>query len=234
MTQYAFDMQGREIDALSFSLEGWEHLKLTSPLGRYVLQCCRAPAVLKTSLNGLPFFAHASNECETALETQWHKDGKALILTALGELAAEAKEEVPGKSPSGARWKADVLIQYGSRSIAIELQRSYQPMSTYLRRQARYLESGIECYWLTRVETYRTLVKSTGREVLKRFYGGKWPKNDPCALGSGLLPELPVSILHPEAASPIQIGRQGVGSAEWLTAIFEGRFQYVKHSWVIV
>lgn len=89
------------------------------------MTCCNAPAVLKTSINGLPFFAHLSDECRTAPETRWHKAGKASVLTALNSMGIQGYDEVSGDSPNGDKWKADVLFSITGRTIVIELQRSY-------------------------------------------------------------------------------------------------------------
>ena len=73
MTQAAWTRHGQPVDANDFTGPDWESLKLSTQLGDFVLPCCKAPAVLKTSINGLPFFAHLSDECATAPETKWHR-----------------------------------------------------------------------------------------------------------------------------------------------------------------
>lgn len=69
MTQSAWTRDGRPVDAATFSSPEWEQLKQSAQLGDFMMSCCKAPAVLKTSINGLPFFAHLSDECATAPET---------------------------------------------------------------------------------------------------------------------------------------------------------------------
>lgn len=175
MTQSAWTRDGRPVDAATFSSPEWEQLKQSAQLGDFMMPCCKAPAVLKTSINGLPFFAHLSDECATAPETQWHKAGKAAILAALDGMGIVGNEEVPGTSPGGDRWEADVLFSAAGRTIVIELQRSYQHLRDFIRRQERYTASGVECYWLVRHETFLTLGKSTRRVLLKRDYGNVFP-----------------------------------------------------------
>lgn len=86
MTQSAWTRDGRPVDAAAIASAEWDRLKQTAPLGDFVMPCCKAPAVLKTSINGMPFFAHLSDECITAPETKWHKAGKAAVLAALDSI----------------------------------------------------------------------------------------------------------------------------------------------------
>lgn len=103
MTQAAWTHDGKPVDAASISSDEWERLKQAARLGDFVMPCCKAPAVLKTSINGLPFFAHLSDECSTAPETKWHKSGKAVVMAALTGMGIENRDEVPGRSPSGGK-----------------------------------------------------------------------------------------------------------------------------------
>lgn len=187
MTYEAWAEDGRPLDASHFSPEEWNRMKDAWRLGAYLLPCCRTPAVLKTSINGVQFFAHVSDECATAPETVWHKEGKAAVLAALRTMSIEGRDEVPGNSPSGAKWEADVLFTVHSRVIVIELQRSYQSLRDFQKRQDRYRDSGVESYWLVRQEGFATLAKSAARLVLKRDFGNKWPAQ---GIGTGMLPEL--------------------------------------------
>lgn len=229
MTQSAWTRNGVPVDAACIPSESWEALKLSSKLGDFELPCCRAPAILKTSINGVPFFAHLSDECATAPETVWHKNGKAAVLAGLASLGIEARDEVPGKSSTGLTWKADVLFSAGGRTIAIELQRSYQHLREFTRRQERYAQSGIECYWLTRREQFITLSKSTSRLLLKREYNNVWP---PSGLGTGSLPELPVAILETEERQLVIFGvGKGATVSEWLAGIVSNRYLYREGSW---
>lgn len=96
-------------------------------------------------------------------------------MAALNCMGIEGREEVQGRSPSGAQWEADVFFSVGSRTVAIELQRSYQHLRELKRRQERYIASAVECYWLVRRETFITLAKTTSRELLKRDFGNVFP-----------------------------------------------------------
>lgn len=191
VTHAAWTQGGLPVDAADFPEIEWTRMKETLPLGAFVLPCCRAPAVLKTSINGLRFFAHVSDECATAPETVWHKSGKAAVLAALRSMGIEGGEEIPGRSTNGAKWEADILFTVPGRVIVVELQRSYQTLRDFLRRQQRYADSGVECFWLLRHEGFLTLAKSTAQLVLKRDHGSVFPTK---GIGTGTLPELPVPI----------------------------------------
>jgi hypothetical protein len=209
----------------------WEVLKLQSQSGDFVMACCGAPAVPKTSINGLHFFAHLADECGTALETAWHRAGKAAVLAALQSMGIEGREEAPGASPQGQRWEADVLFPVADRLIAIELQRSYQHLRDFTRRQQRYADSGVECYWLVRRETFFTLAKATSRLRLKRDFGNAWP---PAGIGTGMLPELPVAVLLTDAAPRVSFGLgKSAEVEEWLASLVAGQFQFRMGAWNI-
>jgi hypothetical protein len=229
MTQYVWTREGLPVDASAIPIKDWEALKLASQLGDFVMPCCEAPAVLKTSINDVAFFAHLSDECATAPETKWHKTGKAAVLASLNALGVAGRDEVPGQSPDGGKWKADVLFTNGGRTIAIELQRSYQHLRDFTRRQERYAASGVECYWLVRWETFVTLSKATSRLLLKREFGNVFPAD---GIGTGMLQELPVAMLDTEGEQRINFG--GFKSATvqaWLDGILLGTYQYRDGAW---
>lgn len=230
MTQTAWTRDGRPVDAAIIPSVEWEALKQAARLGDFVLPCCEAPAVLKTSINGLPFFAHLSDECATAPETKWHKAGKAAVLAALESMGiAGGEDEVSGKSPSSEVWEADVLFSVPGRTIVIELQRSYQHLRDFIRRQERYAASAIECYWLVRQETFLTLGKGTTRLLLKRDFDNVFP---PGGIGTGMLPELPVAILDIEGPQSVQFGLSKTATVpRWLAGILNGTYQYRSGSW---
>lgn len=229
MTQIALTSDGRPVNAAAFAGATWEELKRSAKLGEFVMACCATPAVLKTSINGVAFFAHLSDECATAPETVWHKTGKAAILAALRDLGANSQEEMSGNAPNGQKWKADVLFCFEGRTIAIELQRSYQHLRDFLRRQERYAASAVECYWLLQPEVFTSLSKATARRRLQRDFGNVFPEE---GIGTGALPELPVSMLAIDSELRVIFG--GLKSAsvnDWLTGIFTNEYQFRNGSW---
>lgn len=232
MTQSAYTRGGKAVDASAFSTEEWDAIKAGAILGDFVMPCCKAPAVPKTSIKGLPFFAHLSDECATAPETMWHKSGKAAVLAALAGRGIAAREEVPGQAPSGERWEADVLFSVGGRVVAIQLQRSYQHLRDFLRRQARYEASGVECYWLARYEVFLALAKKSRELRLQRDFGGKFSQS--CGLGVGMLPELPVAVLAdgPDAALQVNFGLlKSATVSAWLDGVLDGTYQFRAGCW---
>jgi hypothetical protein len=134
-----------EIDAHSLTEQEWVALKSTYVVGEYTMPCCSARAVPKTSPNGLQFFAHYSGECATAPETIWHRESKSILTTVLRRMGITCEEE-GYDAVAGRKWMADVYFEANGRKIAIEIQRSYQHLDDFLRRQRRYEESGVECY----------------------------------------------------------------------------------------
>lgn len=229
MTQVAWSRDKQPIDAADFTSAQWEELKRTTQLGDFVMPCCTSPAVLKTSINGMRFFAHLVDECATAPETKWHAAGKASVLASLKSMGIEGHDEVPGTSPQGDKWEADVLFSVPGRTIVIELQRSYQHLRDFKRRQDRYTASDVECYWLVRKETFVTLAKATSRELLSRDFGNRFP---PGGIGTGMLPELPVAMLDADGPMLVEFGLLKSATVQgWLEGIVNHRYHYKSGSW---
>lgn len=154
----------------------WESLKAQSRANPFAFKmpCCQARAVLKTSSNGLPFFSHLSDECATAAETVWHIEGKDLVFGALKFFGVSPRSEMPGGTGKD-RWKADIYFEHSGRKVAIELQRSYQHLHDFVRRQERYARYGVECYWLVRDSVGMTVGDAIWKKRWKEDFGKKMP-----------------------------------------------------------
>lgn len=159
-----------------FTEQEWEGMKAQSQANPFAFKmpCCQSRAVLKTSSNGLPFFSHLSDECATAPETVWHIEGKDLVYGALKLFGVNPRSEVPGGTGKD-RWKADIYFEHGDRKVAIELQRSYQHLRDFVRRQERYARYGVECYWLLRHSVATTVGDAIMKKRWKEDFGKKMP-----------------------------------------------------------
>lgn len=73
----AFTHDEQPAYAGDYTTHEWDRLKRQSLENRFAFKMgrCSSRAVLKTSINGLQFFAHYSDECATAPETKWHIAG---------------------------------------------------------------------------------------------------------------------------------------------------------------
>jgi hypothetical protein len=223
-------IDGKPIYPESFSNLEWQTLKNSYQVGDFLMPCCRVPAIPKTSINGVKFFAHQSDECATAPESQWHVATKNHLIKMLNIFGATPRLE---QSIQGvhARMKSDVYFTWEARSIAIEVQHSYQTLDEYMRRQQRYHAEGIENYWLLYHPRYQTLAKSLGRFRLNRDFGGKFPPN-------GFFPaisELPIAVFSPDAEGGRITGAAhlNVSLAEWLAAIINKTFICSEGAWKI-
>ncbi len=218
---------GEAIEAFRFDSSEWESLKAGYTLGDFLTTCCDSPAIPKTSQNGLPFFAHHSDECATAPETVWHRTAKALVCSYLSRSGISAVEEHAGP---GRRWIADVFFEVGARKIAIELQHSYQGLPKYLERQRQYREAGLESYWLLYPERFLTLCSSVGKWRIRNEFGGKLP---PEGLFS-CTPELPFFELETDPAPRVKGANLFCPSlGEWLTSILKASLIWNGSIWTI-
>jgi len=230
LSNVALNRDGLPVLAEKTPADDWNTLKATYALEDFRMPCCPSPAIPKTSSNGLPFFAHYNAECATAPETKWHREAKALIVANLANLGLECREEVVSESTTAA-WKADTYFEVKGRRIVVELQRSYQHLDDFLRRQRRYVSAGVENYWLLRHDNFSSLARSLGKLRLKREFGGKLPSNGmlPC------IPELPVAYLETGDTPVVKgVNLLQVSLGDWLTALIERRFRWDNGAWMIV
>lgn len=214
-----------EIHADEFTPVEWEALKAEYQIGEITMPCCNAAAVPKNSPNGLQFFAHYNSDCSTAPETIWHRETKEALLTALSELGIIAETEKVGGS--GRRWRADVFFTYHNKNYAIEVQRSYQHLNEYIRRQQRYEEEGIASFWVLKVEEYLSLTKSMVKHRLKHEFERKLPPRGifPCIQG--------VPVVYADN-DPVQIRGAGLYQSsikDWLITVVKNRFHWQDGVW---
>jgi hypothetical protein len=198
------DPAGRSIQSFDLADEQWRALQLENRRARHLrMPCCSAEVTLKRSRLGAQFFAHkAVGACTTAPETETHLRLKRMAVEVARANGWTASTEVPGLSPSGEPWKADVLAQKGRSKVAIEVQWSSQANDEILRRQERYRKSGVRGLWLLRQSGFPIT-----RELPAACIGG--------SLEQGF------SALIPSCS-----GHQAVPMREFLHAVFSRRFRF--------
>ena len=221
---------GRPIYPESISDEDWLATKSSYQLGDFLLPCCKSPAIPKTSINGVKFFAHHTDECSTAPESLWHLAAKDAVIKTLLQFGANPILE-QAINETQARMKPDVHFLWEGRIIAIEAQHSYQTLNEYLRRQQRYESHHVEGYWLLYPQCYSTLARALRQFRLKRDFGGKMPAGG----FFPAIPELPIAIFDPEAGDGRITGAAGLSAslAEWLKSVVDKRFVCSKGAWRI-
>lgn len=231
MTPEAFTHDDLPVFASQYTEAEWNALKtqsLVNPLA-FKMPCCGARAVLKTSINGLQFFAHYSDECATAPETVWHIEAKDLVFGALRLFGMNPRAEVTGGDGKD-RWRADVYFEIDGRNIAIELQRSYQHLREFVARQHRYARAGVECYWLVRHEVGMTLLNAIMKKRWLEDFNRCMP---PPGHMMNTTPDFFVGILTPgEHATVVSPGLK-LGHFELLAHIVSNRLHWNGMQWAV-
>lgn len=227
LLDFARRIDGTIVDASLLSSIAWRELQVTYAMGELSMPCCGAPAVPKTSPNGLQFFAHAAGTCGSAPETLWHETAKQTVRDTARALGYPATLEQPG-STGDQRWCADVWLDLPDGPVAVELQHSYQHLRTYLERQQRYQNGGVRCLWLLMRERYMTLGKATLKKRFVEEFGRKWPDGE----GQCLL-ELPMAMLDLDSSPFVRGVRLQAPLPNVLKAFVEGSLAWQAGAWVL-
>lgn len=151
-----------EVESFSVPAAEWDMMQRL-PLGTFKMIGSAWPAVLKRSIRGMQFFAHAPGFPGTKPEpeSEHHAWAKIAIAKALRAAGHNAWVERSGTSLRGETWQADVLCQTKEQLIAFEVQLAQQTLNAYEARSARYADSGVNCVWLVRAPAhYSTLAKA--------------------------------------------------------------------------
>lgn len=109
------------------------------------------PAVPKTSIRGLRFFAHHPGYTGTLPkpESYAHTRLKIDIVKAVRALGHQAAVEVSGNAPGGEQWIADTLVTLqDGEQMAFEVQLSSQHLRDFRLRTERYRRSSVKCCWI--------------------------------------------------------------------------------------
>ncbi|UAA39805.1 hypothetical protein KIH87_05470 [Paraneptunicella aestuarii] len=233
MTGIAINNHGEFFVASNFSDHEWEMLKEDYVVGEFLMPCCRSPAILKTSPNGLKFFAHYSDECATAPETIWHIQAKESLVKELRQKSINARSEVSGGKATE-KWKADIYFEHSNRKIAFEIQHSYQHLRDYFKRQKRYEKSNVECYWILYKPRFVTVSKSIAKYRIKEEFGNIFPEEKKVASGVNQISSLPIVWFESEENEQIKApGFFSASSSWWIDCILNGRFCYSIEGWRI-
>ncbi len=151
MGQIAYlNATGEELEAFSVTDAVWDAL-CQLPKGSMTMPRTHWPATAKTSIKGLRFFAHYPGYTGALPkpESYAHTRIKIDVVKTLRSMGFKANVEVPGSSPEGEEWIADVLAEnYDGSRIAFEIQMSSQHMRDFLSRSDRYVRSGVKVCWI--------------------------------------------------------------------------------------
>jgi hypothetical protein len=164
---------GASFEAFSLTDLDWNSLS-GRPKGSLIMPVTGWPAIPKTSIRGLRFFAHAPGypgKLPTP-ESYAHTRLKIDVVKAAREAGLRADIEVPGKASDGAEWIADVLVtNVDGKMTAFEIQLSSQHLKDFRARTNRYMRSGVNCCWITSFKPAHTrLSKAIAYEHMDYYH----------------------------------------------------------------
>ncbi|MBL4761562.1 MAG: hypothetical protein JKY93_02555 [Gammaproteobacteria bacterium] len=233
MSDIAFDSLGKYLVASSYNEHLWLDLQQTYTIGNLLMPCCEAPAIPKTSPNGLQFFAHHSDMCSTSPESEWHLSVKESLLVVLKKMNIDAQLEYSGGSIKR-KWKADIYFEVGGKKYAFEVQHSYQHLRKYVERQRGYFESNVQCYWILYRPRFLTLTKSIAKYRLKEEFNNVFPKDLTVSCGLGQIESLPVVFYEPDENDPVRTpGFCGSSIEAFVQGVLNKSFSYDVDGWKI-
>lgn len=225
---------GAEIESFSVREDEWKTMK-KEPIGSYIMRGSEWPAILKRSIRGLHFFAHAPGfkGAKPEPESMEHLQAKAIIAKALRAAGYTAVVEKPGISKNGEAWQADVFCETASGDIAFEIQLSQQTLEDYLTRTFRYQQSGVKCIWLVRSPGhFKALSKAL---VYKLHDEGKPWQNSRAHISdlaaTGLEFEKGNEAAMKVIVFPPQIFPERIALADFAIGILDGKLKYAERGW---
>jgi hypothetical protein len=207
---------GQSLVAFEFGTSDWQELKSKNQrVSHLQMACCSAPAVLKTSKNGVQFFAHKIHEpCESAPETENHLHLKRMVVEAARANGWAAYPEVSGSDSEGQCWIADVLATRENHKVAVEIQWSGQTAEETLARQERYRRSGVRGLWLLRQPGF-----PVSKQLPAACIGGD--------ITGGFIALIPEHQRMTAAdRKHVERWREWLPMNKFLSAVFQRRFQY--------
>lgn len=141
---------GEIVEAFSISDGVWQTL-CEAPRGTLLMPRSRWPAVPKTSIRGIRYFAHYPGYTGVLPkpESYAHIRLKIDIVRIARALGYEAELEAAGRTPEGSEWIADVLVSKPTgEKYAFEVQLSSQHLRDFRARTRRYRHSNVNCCWI--------------------------------------------------------------------------------------
>jgi hypothetical protein len=228
---------GAEIEAFSVDPAEWDVMRM-QPRGAFAMIGTNWPAVLKRSIRGTQFFAHASGYqgVRPEPESEQHLLAKVMIARGLRADGYTALVECPGISGDGDSWGADVLCETNGRRIAFEVQLAQQTLEQYEGRTAAYARSGVECVWLVRAPGhYGVIAKAIYYRLREQ---GIRPPSRP-SLSLPHLAALPFELGSAKSAEIQDMtvtvfpaaGHRRISLAEFAVGVAMGRLNYSECEW---
>ncbi|NIJ64305.1 hypothetical protein FHR20_001236 [Sphingomonas leidyi] len=159
-------------EAFSITDAEWNGMR-AAPRGTWLMPRTDWPAVPKTSIRGLHFFAHhpGYSGILPKPESYAHTRLKIDIVKAARNLGYRAELEVAGCDSEGAEWIADVLVTLGDgKRMAFEVQLSSQHLRDFRARTERYQRSDVRCCWVISNKPVDTRLSKAIRYENADFY----------------------------------------------------------------
>ncbi len=200
---------GMILEAFSLSNDEWDKL-CSAPIGTLVMPRTNWPAIPKTSIRGLRFFAHHSGYPDKLPKPKSYAHIRLQIdiVKAARELGFQANLEVYEPNANTPNWIADVLVaDKNGRSVAFEVQLSSQHLDDFIERTSRYKKSNIDVCWLISEKPvgYRLCKALCHKNISYYKETGEFLADDGDILTLNI--EIPDKNTYPESLPLIRLGR---------------------------
>ena len=228
---------GELIEAFSVNDAEWQEICSASS-GTLLMPLSNWPAVPKTSIRGLRFFAHHPGYTGSLPkpESYAHTRLKIDIVKAARSLGYQADVEVAGKAPEGDLWIADTLItQKNGKRTVFEVQLSSQHLSHFRLRTERYLRSSVDCAWIVSENPVGSrLAKALTQENIGYYRAhGEFQADDDNLVLFGVL--LPSKHEYPDAPPSLRFGRgkeiRRLSFPEAIDGLLKGKPHWRQPEW---
>ncbi|KAB8139102.1 hypothetical protein F9U64_01520 [Gracilibacillus oryzae] len=167
----ALDNHGKVVTLYSLNKERLAKLKVE---GHFYCPVCKEKLLIRAGEKVIAHFAHhRKSSCPHGGEGAYHEQGKLDLYKWFSDQGFRVKLE---HYLAEIKQRPDLLVEIGSKTLAIEFQCASIPMSDVQRRTAKYRENGFVPIWilgankLNRLTSQMIKISSTDASYIHQFH----------------------------------------------------------------